>query len=394
MNLMVRKKEFSLFLLFSLIVILVNNSNFIEVIGFSFSILLAGVSVLGIAFSFVYIINKKIISKDLIPVVNHFLIFAVAVFLMSFHGPSKVLGLQRAFQILSVLGVFYLFYSGGLKGRAPVVFNGVRKLIIIAFVIHFLLSLVGIKVTAFSEYSGLLLNPNGFGMWVAVLSLLVLSARPDNKYSNILFFIVSLYLVFISGSRTSLLALLVGVLIISMPYRVIKSKFFKLAFVFGLFLLSFLIVYSTVYMDLSSYNEAVKETSGKNLQSGRHLIWPAVMESVWIKPWFGWGSGAGLNDIFDRTFSVHNAYLQTLMQNGFLGLLLMLSIILKIYFVIYKAVGSQYFKLALAMLSALIMINNFEITMFQNNLALSYPVWAACGLAFGHYHYHRKTSAL
>lgn len=60
MNLMVRKKDFSLFLLFSLIIILVNNSNFIEVIGFGFSILLAGVSVLGIAFSFVYIINKKL----------------------------------------------------------------------------------------------------------------------------------------------------------------------------------------------------------------------------------------------------------------------------------------------------------------------------------------------
>lgn len=312
---------------------------------------------------------------------------------MSFHGSSLTLGLQRSFQVLSVLGVFYIFYSGGLKGRAPFVFSGVRKLIMIAFIIHFLLSLAGIKVAAFSQYSGLLLNPNVFGMWVAIISLLGLGIK-NNKYKILAVFALSLYLVYISGSRTSLLALIVGVFILFSPNNIVKSDFYKYGLAFGLFLISFMAVYFTMYFDLSTYNQVVVENTGKNLQSGRHLIWPAIIDAVSNKPWLGFGSGTNLSDIFDRTYSAHNAYLQTLMQNGFIGLFLMVLVLFKIYLIIYKIKSSVYFKVSLAMFSALIMINNFEIAMFQNNLALSYPVWAVIGLSLGHYQYQKRINSL
>jgi len=366
---------FSLLLVF----VFVNNSSNFKLIALSMSGLLAGFSVLAVSLAFISIASKRRLEKDIFKLLTYFLVFSVATAFLSFNGPSPLLGLQRAFQLLSIWGVIYIFYIWGSVGNISVVFSSSYIFLIALITLYFFISLF---IGAQSSFSGFLVNSNSFGMWITIVALMI--AGVGKKYKFLLTFVIAaIYLVYISSSRTSLIALIVGLLILYMPGSLIYSKFFKNILMLFLFVFSFSAIYLTVYFDLSVYNEFVREASGKNLQSGRNFIWPIVLQAISNKPLLGWGSGSNLSDIFYFTFSVHNSFLQTIMQVGFFGFSLFLIILIKVYNLIYKVLNVRYLKLALSTFVALILMQSFEVTIFQNNLALSYPVWAIIGLVLG-----------
>lgn len=367
--------------IFSLLMIFVlyNNNIIYEPIALIMSILLAIISVIYPTLSFISIVNKKTIEKDIFELLLSFLIFSILTAILSFNGPSPMIGLQRAFQLLSVWGVIYTFYTWGSTRNLSIILKITRNFLVILISFYCFIALIfGAK----SDFSGFLINPNGFGMWITIVALMVAGASRKNKL--LLFFtIAAIYLVYISSSRTSLLALIAGIGILYIPKPLITSNFFKIFLILFLIAFSFLSIYMTIYFDLSLYNEFVRDNSGKNLQSGRNFIWPVIVEFIFIKPWLGWGSGINLSDFLNKSYSMHNYFLQIIMQTGFIGFSIFLLIIFKIYKIIYKIADIRYLKLALSIFVSLIIMQSFEVTIFQNNLALSYPVWATIGLVLG-----------
>lgn len=293
---------------------------------------------------------------------------------MSFKGSNVEGGLRRSIQVLSVCCVIYTFYTIGTRCQVSNAIKHVCFVVILVSFIYLFASMYGLN---FIKFSGGLNNPNGFGMWMAIWGLLVVSR--SNRF-KLIFTVVFLFLIYISGSRTSLLAFLIGCFIVYVPLGVLRLTAVKYGLLVLVFISSVLIVYLTVNVDLGLYDSNVTSIAGKNLKSGRHLVWPAVLDAVWPERWFGLGTGANLSDFFDRTYSVHNGYLQAFMQTGFVGLFVMIVIFLKVYFMIFNCLDHDLFKTTLSMYMCLLLIQNFEITAFQNNLSLSYPFWAFFGL--------------
>ena len=73
------------------------------------------------------------------------------------------------------------------------------------------------------------------------------------------------------------------------------------------------------------------------LTSGRNLIWPYVIAQIWKKPWTGWGRQAMLrtgtvtflmNTLNEDFGHPHNAYLETLLDNGIIGAIPILALFL------------------------------------------------------------------
>ena len=378
MILKIDKKSFLLFFLLSLVFILVNNSNELEVVSFLFKMVLSVVSVLFFLYAIISLAQLSRLNKDVLYIFILFFLFALYTGGGAFFGSNTAMGLQRSFQLFSVLGVIYVFYSLAVKGGVEIGFRVFRYFVLFLVFVNF-----AIFIVVGRKYSGFLINPNLFGIWMVVLVLVCLSAE---KHKGIVFYLALVFgssLVYFSGSRTAMLSFLMGLMILLLPYRFLKLPIFKKGIFFFLVLFSFFVIYFTLYFDLEVYNEAVRETSGKNLQSGRHIIWPIAMKAISLKPFWGWGSGFDLSNLIGSGLSAHNYFIQLMLQSGFIGLFLFLLIIYKVYNILFSVENKIFFKLSLSCFCGLIITQSFEVTIFQNNLALSYPVWAIVGLTIG-----------
>ena len=90
----------------------------------------------------------------------------------------------------------------------------------------------------------------------------------------------------------------------------------------------------------NEYNSQVS-VNDYEVTSGRSIIWPYVIEQIYKKPWLGWGRQAMLRTgtvsflyvVLNEEFGhPHNAYLETLLDNGIIGTAMILALYLTILF--------------------------------------------------------------
>ncbi|AFT69992.1 O-antigen polymerase superfamily protein [Alloalcanivorax dieselolei B5] len=285
--------------------------------------------------------------------------------------------ISRNVQILSVIFVLYVFFVLGMR-------RGGEKILKYILLFSFFAVLFCFALWGFGGSDGGFDNPNVVGLWASVMAVSVLATRKVGVFFWIPFLIASL-LVFLSGSRTALGGMLSGMLLYFF-WPALKSN--RLLFWFTLFFIFFLssimiLLISGVLGDLSDANQVMREISGKNLLSGRDVAWPIVIDLIKEKPFLGWGGGVNLSDITDFHFSAHNYYLQTAMQTGLTGLLFLLFSICCVWNALWFYRDGSLTRTASALFVVVIMSQNFEVTLLQNNMALSYPMWMLLGLAFG-----------
>lgn len=228
------------------------------------------------------------------------------------------------------------------------------------------------------------LNPNSAGMFAFVLVIVSLFFFDKTvfKYFFVIFFVI---VVIFSGSRSSLLALVVffSGLILS---RIFPFRVFFIFYILSVFFVGFVsVLFVSGYLlhDLYAVANVISvEFFGKNLASGRGDIWRAVLTNLQGNSWSGLGSGVMLSDISDYTYSVHNLYLQVALKIGVFGLISLLLLFLSLPFIFYRRLQWRS-RVALSAYAGLLTINFFEITLTQNNLALSVPILVFMGFAFG-----------
>ena len=139
------------------------------------------------------------------------------------------------------------------------------------------------------------------------------------------------------------------------------------------------------YIDITQYNDIVRVYTNKNLLSGRNEVWPYVLNLIHQKPYLGWGGGVDLNDLSPFNLSSHNFYLHTALQVGYSGVFL----IFLFYFLLWNKIREISYLSTLDMINAnalfiwLTTIQNFEVTLLQNNLAMSIPAICLIGYVMG-----------
>src|SRR5690606_5121720 len=114
--------------------------------------------------------------------------------------------------------------------------------------------------------------------------------------------------------------------------------------------------------------------------SGRNEVWPLVVELINQKPILGWGGGVDLKNLTYFEYSTHNMYLQTALQIGYIGPILIFTFYYLFWMNLWKYRFCSNILGVNAIFLWLISIQNFEVTLLQNNLAMSVP--AICLMAY------------
>lgn len=181
-----------------------------------------------------------------------------------------------------------------------------------------------------SAYRGIFLNPNGFGMvasQTAIASLCLLfekikSKDHDTKFVSRIYFIIlllSVFLLLLSNSRTTFLAVLLSVFIVIFIYLFENNIRLShlVTVMIGVLIIPFTPLWD--YFQSGVLNKFTIKTSASNVLSGREAIWEKIIQER--KP-FGHGS-----NYFNESIGIgaHNSVLHFVGEYGtYVGLALSL----------------------------------------------------------------------
>ena len=125
------------------------------------------------------------------------------------------------------------------------------------------------------------------------------------------------------------------------------------------------------------------ELFGKNIDSSRSYLWNESLKI--LSDWqYLLGMGTGKLPEVERykSSSFHNSYLQLLMQNGLLGLMVLMMLFRKLWNLVIRTQIDDIVYFAISIFIAIIIYNCFETTLFQNKTFLGITEWVALGICY------------
>lgn len=305
------------------------------------------------------------------------LIFLLYVFAVFGDGGDPVRAIANGLQFMFSMVVIYSSYSCSKK-------YGIKEISSIAL----LFLLISIFLLAYHLVEGGMFfqNPNTLGM---ISYLMICSMLFFRRKLWLLAWLFGLALVLISGSRASLLGLIVFSITYVLFPLILRLRLTAEYFFSFVFAISVVLLFSVgvLFPELTEQlNQISRETFQKNLDSGRNSMWSMLIELMVGYEVWGRGGGVQIKDISDIEYSAHNLYLQVYMQVGVVGVIMLIGLLFSIWKFVFS--GSDYYKIRVAgsAFMGLLVINFFEVTLFQNNLVLSLPILALVGMAAGSKH--------
>lgn len=258
----------------------------------------------------------------------------------------------------------------------------IRKTSRLAVFYILLIFLVWIISGFTSNFAGFYVNPNVLAPYLFYISFFVIAYSLLKKKKVLLKIIVliSFLLIWMTSSRSIFLA----ILFVALTYYALKfiKKYRFLIDAFFFLIILFVLGFSFVYPNISSwdhfyYFETLSRTyTGKSLLSGRELIWHNILHLVNDRPYFGYGTGTLLRDVYTNNQSSHNLYLQIALQNGYVGLIVFLSLLFSIWRIFSNNINDPIVRLSAAFFVGITIHQLFEVTLTQNNLSVGLMQWA------------------
>ncbi|MFL5476144.1 MAG: O-antigen ligase family protein, partial [Gemmatimonadales bacterium] len=202
-------------------------------------------------------------------------------------------------------------------------------------------------------------DPNDLAMTLAAAIpmawyLGMTSQRPIVRWACRAYIPVGLLAIGLTGSRGGMIASLVGLLIV--PLTMTRLSPGKLALAIALLAISggIAVAYvpKTIVSRLSTTTSAVEDLS----LGGRFRIWRAGIHAFAQRPMIGYGSGsfkvALLPELGYATQVAHNSYLSVLVEEGFVGLLLYLTMFIAVFLSLMRLRGVER-RFALVLLATI-----------------------------------------
>lgn len=197
--------------------------------------------------------------------------------------------------------------------------------------------------------------------------------------------IASLIATYIAAARTALFTILIMILMFVI-FSICKISV-RCAHGFFYILVAGVITGIIVYMNISNaswYNRLnvySLQYFGKNINSSRPYLWKYSLDSLNIwQSIIGRGTGTLPGIARYATSSFHNSYIQIIMQNGLIGLVILIVILKKVWYSISKISGIFVGRILLAFMVGVIVYNCLESTLIQNKVFLGCTQWLILGM--------------
>lgn len=321
-----------------------------------------------------------------------FLFFLMVNLIYALMGINTV-ALTFLTQYLIILASFFLFVRVGYHADD----RGFRIIAIGCLVVLAGYTAVAIarpSVSAGEGWAGGLGNQNLFGMGVLMLSsvsAVFLSLRlkgPPPRLAILAFAAVTFLLIYYSKSRSCLIAL--GVFYTTyFGWRFLAGRRFlpTLFFVFLLAIIWYMTYSGAQRINLTGTIErllnSLSQGYGKNIDSGRSIIWNYALDSIGDRPLLGWGTNLTTTNILNNGLSFHSWYLTILYHFGIVGLTTYLALLYTIWRSLCAFGGAVYSRLAASALTSMMITQAYEVSLTQNNLNIGLIYWTLFAFVLG-----------
>ena len=155
---------------------------------------------------------------------------------------------------------------------------------------------------------------------------------PKNKKLDILILAFAFFILFMTVSKTSIIAVLLTGLYLLISLRLVK---FKVLFPIALTTLLFML--TPIFTSTTDYLKDYLEADQLETLSGRQYIWIPLVELVKENIWLGYGYNSPKNLLTPKYFDVwngrsiiqaHNAWLQSLLNIGTIGTVVLFLLVI------------------------------------------------------------------
>lgn len=235
------------------------------------------------------------------------------------------------------------------------------------------------------KFNGIVENSNMFGMSIFIFMFFILAYRhADIKWFKMGILLVAIVLLFVSTNRTIWVSALVSTIIFWMWPRISRGKTGHILTFVILISATIAITVGYIYVIESpigpELNRLTKQITGKNLFSGRHLIWLSVVNAIEARPIFGYGGGLNVSDIIGMELSAHSFYMQTTLQVGLFGLTIFLGLLAAIWMLLRKNRQEYIVRLTASYLGGIMIMLCSSVFLTQTNMAMSTLTWVVIGI--------------
>lgn len=236
-------------------------------------------------------------------------------------------------------------------------------------------------------YSAFYGHGNGFAVVIlAAIAITFLDCQMKLESLHVLSLVLCGILLSFTNSRSALLTCLIFIiLVLALKNRDESGARFLTNAVFICILigvLTFSIVYPSLYgTNLGFQLESLsREWLNKNFFSGRELVWKMVLLAVHGNEALGLGLQMTPSMIYNTDFSSHNMYLQTILQSGVVGLLLLLCLFWMIRGKLVEC-GDFSSRVGVSLLLAMLVHECLEVSLTQNNFTYGLLIWTVIGIS-------------
>ena len=291
-------------------------------------------------------------------------------------------------RIITIVVVASVFISAGMIANAGLNQGKNKYLYENAFIILFLVS-SPIYLFFYKYIGDDLINKNNIGMIFFCFSSVILYFDFFKNRRYIIFFIFLFYILtlLIISARSSFLGLITLLIFYFGHKFIVKNKviyyFIFLNLCFSIFLIIFIVAFSNQNSYILRFNDLLIDLFRKRFLTGRDVMWPKLIETINENPYFGLGPAIHPGDITGFGLSAHNIYLQIGLQAGYIGLTIFLLLIFLIWHYLYNLRFTHHGKSMIAIFAGTLIINTFESTLTQNNVAYGIIFWLLSGLSIG-----------
>lgn len=324
-----------------------------------------------LSFGFIFLIlalYKKKVSKLILGPLLVVLFIIIHSFLFALDTETS---LQDSFLLLTAICCAYSLLLSEVVIISHVKI-AMRILLYIILITSIPLIIIGGGYKA-GNFNGVFFNSNYLGLIISVICFpIILDDIKNNKrFLSIIVALISLYVLFETRSRTSLVSVIVCILLYSIMHKDIAIGKVKLAFIsiaalFSIFI--FLFLFGNKYEGQDS------------ILSTRAPMLEQRFSAIESKPFVGWGYGSDTSPIFAKSvyqifprLEKGNVYLAMLEE---FGLLLGVGILIYIIYMSYKYFTNENLDISLRLFFPLALISSLGETWFFNpNGWLTFVYW-------------------
>jgi len=239
--------------------------------------------------------------------------------------------------------------------------------------------------------------PNYIGALLVLYSFFVLlglgSTTKLTQLSSGIALIVLLVGLWWSSSRASMLAMLIVMVVLTLGYFYRKRSAllwsgYIAVVMLGLSFIALPMVLPPQALARLGFEGSLSpqtldtyslQFTGKSIYTGRAEMWVGLREYIEQRPLVGWGTGVTPEDLTGSSLSAHNGYIQLWLQLGIDGLVLQIMLLIALLVWLFKR-HNHVSRVALAVLSGMIVHEIFEVTLIQNNTSLTILTWLVIGM--------------